>query len=188
MTLRNAIGIGLIAAVIAVIGWFAAAAPSRLVTVRKDVQLQPAVAACQWSQPWASKAYVMAGWSQPEKWWHQPGTRVLWSNARSAKIWFRLPPSLMHGSVNISIKYPAVSAAVAVLVNGKRAGNLDRDAHGNHAAHVFTYQLPTAPENGIVELHFAVTDPSLHLEDGRYLGVLLEAISACPGQAMPAST
>jgi hypothetical protein len=188
MTPRNAIGIGLIVAVIAAIGWLTATAPSRLATTREHVRLQPSVAVCQWSQPWASKAFVMTGWSQPEKWWRQPDTQVLWSNARSAKVWFRLPPALMHGSVNIGVKYLAVSATVAVLVNGEQAGALDRDANGSHAAYAFTYHLPAAPANGIVELHFAVTDSTPHLEDGRYLGVLLEAVNACPGQAAPAGT
>lgn len=187
MTLRDTIGIALIAAVIAVIGWFTVAAPSRLTTTREHVRLQPPVVVCQWSQPWASKAFVMTGWSQPEKSWRQPNTQVLWSNARSAKVWFRLPPALMHGSVNIGVKYLAVSATVAVLVNGKQAGTLDRGANGSHAAYAFTYPLPAVPANGIVELHFAVTAPTPHLEDGRYLGVLLEAVSACPGRAAPAS-
>lgn len=180
MILRNAIGAALIAAVFAVIGWFVAVSPGDKAAMRTAVRDLPPAIPCVWSQPWTDPAYLLSGWSQPQSWWHQPATKVLWSNAREANIAFNLPRGPKGNSATIGIRYPAAAAAVEVRINGRHAGTLDRNAKGNHAPHVFTYRLTPLPADGIVDIRFLTPNAVLHANDGRYLGVLLEAVRVCP--------
>jgi len=179
MTARNAMGIGMIAAVLAIAGWFIAASPGQQAAIRVALRDRPPVIACAWSQPWTDPAYVLTGWSQPQAWWHQPDIKVLWSNSRDGEIIFRLPSSSPTGPVNIDIKYAAVSAPTTIEVNGRQAGSLDRNADGDHAPHVFHYRLSPVPADRVVDIRFLVHDAVLHKNDGRYLGVLLEAVRVC---------
>lgn len=181
MRVRNAIGAGMIVAVLAASGWFVAVSPSRTVALREEARSLPSAAACAWEQPWTNPSYLMSGWSQPETWWHKPGIKVLWSNAREPQVLFHLAPDLQNKSVDVGIKYPAVNALVEVFVNGQRAGRLDRNAHGSHEAHEFHYRLPGTRADDTIDIRFRIRDPSLLSNDGRYLGVLLEAVKACPG-------
>lgn len=178
MTARNIIGVALTAGVLALLGWFVAMSPSRDLALRMGLRDRPPAIACTWSQPWADPAYLMSGWSQPQPWWHEPGIKVLWSNARDARILFDLPPNLAGKHVDIDIEYAAVSAPVGVVINGRSAGSLDLGATGDEDAHSLHYRLPT-PGDGIVDIHFNVADAALHVKDGRYLGVLLKALRSC---------
>jgi hypothetical protein len=183
MTARNIMGIGMIAAVLAIAGWFIAVSPGQQAAIRVALRNRPPAIACTWAQPWADPAYVLTGWSQPQAWWHQPDTKVLWSNSRNAEVLFRLPSSLPSGAVNIDIKYAAVSAPTTVWVNGKQVGELYRKADGDHESMTVHYRLPEAPADGFMDVQFLVQDAVLHENDGRYLGVLLQAMRACAVRA-----
>lgn len=180
MTLRNALGIALIAAVLAVIGWFLSVSPGQQAALRAAVRDRPPALPCVWSQPWTDPAFALSGWSQPQAWWHQPKIKVLWSNARTASIAFNLPRGMKGDSVTLGIQYPAVAATVDVTINGQRAGTLDRNAKGNHDPHVFTWRLSPLPADGIVDIRFITPNAVLHANDGRYLGMLLDAVRVCP--------
>lgn len=182
MTVRNVAGIILTAGVLAVFGWFVAVSPNEERALRMDLRDRPPAVACTWSQPWADPAYLMSGWSQPQSWWHEPDIKVLWSNARDAQILFRLPPGQAGKRVDIGIEYAAASVPVDVVINGQRAGFLDRGATGDQAEHSLHYRLSPAPADGIVDVHFKVGDAILHMKDGRYLGVLLKAVRSCAAQ------
>lgn len=172
-------GIGMIAAVPAIAGWFIAVSPGQQAAIRVALRNRPPAVACAWAQPWADPAYVLTGWSQPQAWWHGPGIKVLWSNSRNAEVLFRLPGSLHGGAVSIDIKYAAVSAPTTVWVNGKQVGELGRKADGDHESRTFRYRLTEVPADGFMGVRFLVRDAVLHENDGRYLGVLLQALRAC---------
>jgi hypothetical protein len=178
MTARNVIGVSLTAGVLALLGWFVATSPNQERALRMGLRDRPPAIACTWSQPWADPAYLMSGWSQPQPWWHEPGVKVLWSNARNAQILFDLPPGHTGRHVDIDIEYAAVSAPVEVVINDQRAGSLDLGATGDQDAHSFHYRLPT-PVDGVIDVRFNVGDAVLHMRDGRYLGVLLKALRSC---------
>lgn len=183
MNVRNIAGVALIAAVIAIASWLISVSPDYQSTLRRETLTRPTAIPCIWSQPWADPAFVLDGWSEPQPWWHQPDIKVLWSNARDAQVLFHLPANATE--LDLGIKYPAVAASVAVEVNGQHAGTLDRGAKGNHAPHLFRYRLSAAATDGMVDVRFLVPDASMHLNDGRYLGVLLEAIRVCPAGSSP---
>lgn len=180
MTARNAMGIGMIAAVVAIAGWFIAASPGQQAAIRVALRDRPPVIACAWSQPWTDPAYVLTGWSQPQAWWHQPDIKVLWSNSRDAQILFHLPPGLSdNNDVEIAIKYVAISAPTQVAIDSQHAGELVRNAGSNQAPHILRYRLSPLPADRVLDVHFLVRDAVLHKNDGRYLGVLLEAVRVC---------
>lgn len=177
---RHLAGIALIAAVFTATGWLVSVSPSYQFTLRAETLDRPAAIPCVWSQPWADPAFVMDGWSQPQTWWHEPATEVLWSNARTAQIMFRLPSAQATHNIDIGIEYAAVSAPVEVVVNKLHAGMLDRGATGDQNPYSLRYRLPSIPADGVIDIRFLVSDASLHMKDGRYLGVLLKAVRTCP--------
>lgn len=176
---RNLAGLVLIATVFSAASWLIAVSPGYQSTLHAETLDRPTAITCVWSQPWADPAFVLDGWSQPQPWWHQPEIKVLWSNARTAQVLFHTADGNVRG-LEVEIKYPSVSTAVAVQINGKRAGMLDGDADGNHDSHVFRYRLSPLPDDGVVDIRFLVGDATLHPNDGRYLGVLLQAVRSCP--------
>lgn len=180
MKLRHLAGIALIAAVLATTGWLVSVSPGYQSTLRAETLDRPTAISCVWSQPWADPAFVMDGWSQPQPWWHEPETKVLWSNARSAQIMFRLPPGHARHDIDIGIEYAAVSAPVDVVINKLHAGMLERNATGDQDPYLLSYKLSSIPADGVIDIRFLVSDASLHMKDGRYLGVLLKAVRTCP--------
>lgn len=186
MRARDAVGIGLIAAVLAAGAWLLAASPRDDAALRMAVLDRPTPNTCAWSQPWADPAFTLIGWSEPEPSPHDPASKLLWSNARDAQLLFHLPP-VPSGGIGISLEIAAVAADVTVQVNGRDVGTFTPDADASHAARSPTYTLPADPADGIIDVGFRVRNAELRANDGRYLGVLLKAVRACPAESAAAA-
>jgi len=164
----DAVGWAMIATVAGIILWLAISSPSYesylLVQARS---LHPSLQ-CEWIAPWNDTSYLLTGWSTP-----QNGS--LWSNARKVHIVFRLPGVPANQKTLLGIRYAALTANVEVRVNGARAGSLSKTAHE------FDYQLDAAPSHGAVDVQLSISNVPWRWYDGRYAGVLLTSIRACPG-------
>lgn len=180
MSLRNTIGVAMIVLVAVAIGWFVMSAPGNVALLRAHARSLAPMEMCAWVQPWTDKRFEMTGWSEPEKWWYPPHNQVLWSNARSMRIVFRVAATGTAAPITIAIRYPGIAAPAEVRINGQHVGWLDAGPRVGNTPHTFAHDLPRAPADGVVDLEFVVRNAPMHFDDGRYLGVLLDAIQACP--------
>lgn len=167
MRVSKALGWVIISIVAAAVVWLVVISPTYQNYLLTQARWLRPVQTCKWIAPWDDPSFWLLGWSSP-----QNGT--LWSNARSVHIVFLLPGA--PTGTQLGIRYAALTADAEVHVNGVDAGPLSKTTHE------FNYLLERAPPRGAVDVQVSISHVPRRWYDGRYAGVLLTTVRACPSR------